>query len=437
MKTIISLSNLPLLLALYLGIQTYEAEALTHAISIDDVVNRVSHENYRVYENALRVYQSKQNIQVARMNLLPKLNIWRLTGAAASTALGLTTGNTINAATSAIDMVEDLAPFLIPSNWFQLEEAKLFYLAEGEAYRALWANELMTAKSVYLHVLLDRELLQKIIQNEKELEQLLSIVRSRELLGGVPQGVSRDIEIRKLALQEDARSLRTLLAEEEDILSFMLGLPTNTKLLLTPVALPNVKTLQPLDYNEFEFRVSDTAPEVREFDFLIQAAAWVKKEIQFSIFGTSSMSRGAGRGVFDSVPSQTALGFGTPASLRITSAEKEILNNQKEASQETLQRHLKLLVDTYNLDLENDNGLTRRLELTSLAKAQLYEKLRLGQEVDMIHLVDASRNQIDSETASLALQFRIAANSDKLRRLIFQDDYLKKPFYLEELGAAR
>ena len=57
---------------------TQVGSAQQKKITIDDVVNKVTNENFNVYQNALRIYQSKENAQAARANLLPKLNLWNV-----------------------------------------------------------------------------------------------------------------------------------------------------------------------------------------------------------------------------------------------------------------------------------------------------------------------------------------------------------------------
>ena len=171
-------------------------------ITLNDVVSKVSQENYTVYANALRVYQARESVKVARMNLLPRLNIWRIASAATGGVSGL------------LGVVEDIAPFLVPSNWFRVREQRLLYVADMEGYRALWANELMSAKMLYVHLLLDKSLLSHIEQSRQELLSIDEIVKMRELLGGAPHGASRDVEIRMLGLQEDKRSLEVLIEEE-------------------------------------------------------------------------------------------------------------------------------------------------------------------------------------------------------------------------------
>lgn len=415
------------LLALVLGIPssakvTYGA---TVPITLEEVVKKVGTENYLVYQNALRVYQAKESIQVARMNLLPKLNLWRIASVAADAALG-------NYG-SPLGIITDIAPFLVPANWFRLEAAKVLYKAEKEGYRALWANELMTAKALYVHLLLDRSLLEHIRASEEELRKLLVLVTSRETLGGAPQGASRDIEVRLLALQEDRRGLEALTTEESGVLAYMMALPGDSLAIPLPIEIPNFEGLQPLEYEDFEFRALDSSPEMRQFHYFIEASDSVRKEVMYSFLGTSSLSRGVAGGVFDNIPMQDGLGFGAPASMRIIASQKEILKLQKKGVEETVRRHLKLLVSNYNRDLESYANLKRRVELTSATNLQLFERLSLGQNVDILELIEASRNRIQADTAFFGVKYRFLTNEDRLARLIFHGDYSMDPVVIESL----
>jgi outer membrane protein TolC len=401
-------------------------KAETRIITLEDVVKKVSTENYRVYENALRVYQAREKIQVARMNLLPKLNIWRLSGVAIEVAVGNPQ--------SIIGIVNDIAPFLVPANWFRLKASKILYNAEEEGYRALWANELMTAKALYTHLLLDQSLFDHIKENKRDLENLFTIVQSREMFGGAPPGASRDIEIRLLSLQEDLRNLEVLISEEESLLSFMMALPANTIVRPAPIKMADFENLEPLDYEDFEFRAVDSSPEVRQFDYFISASDYVRKEAIFSFLGTSEMSRGVAGGIFDNIPMPDGLGFGTPASMRIISAQKEILKTQQKGAEETIRRQLKLLVKNYNLDLESYANLKKRVQLTEETNNQIYEFLDLGLEVEMITLIEASKNHIQASTGLFSVKYRFLINEDKLARLIFHGDYTKKPVVIERLN---
>lgn len=406
-------------------------------VTLEELVRRVSNDNFNVYANALRVYQAKEGIEVARMNLLPRLNIWNIASVAVDGVIGVTTGNPMSVANVVLNLIQDIAPFLVPANWFRLEQSRVLFNAEQEGYRALWSNEVMTAKALYIHLLLDESLLAHIKQSQQELDEVLTIVRTHEMVGGAPQGTSRDIEIRSLALLDDKRALESLVAEERGLLSYMMALPENVHIRPQQVEVPNFEQMLPLVYDDFEFRAVDSAPEIRQFDHFISASDSVRQETLYSFLGTSTLSRGAAGGVFDNLPRQQGLGFGTPASVRIVSAQKEIMRTQRRGIEETIKRQLRLLITNYNMDLENYTNLKRRLDLTCAANTQLYERLQLGHDVDAIELIESSRNHIQADTAYFAVQYRFITNEDKLARLIFHGDYSRRPVTIESVQARR
>lgn len=402
----------------------------TVEIKLNQVVDKVSKDNFNVYENALRIYQSKESITVARMNLLPKLNIWNL----ASAATEIFFGGPAGAAAGAFTLVEDIAPFLIPANWFRASQVQLFYEADKEGYRALWSNEVLTAKSLYYHILLDSSLLDHIEKSRKDLESIYQIVLVRETFGGLPRSVSQDIKLRLLSLDEDTRALEALIAEEESLLAFMMGYPTGTRLKAAPVNLPNYDQIQPLNYEDFIYRAVNVSPEIRQFNYLIEAAQYVKKEVQYAFLGTSSMSRGLTGGVFDGIPVQNGLGFGTGASMRIVRSQKEILKTQQKAVTETVKRHLKLLVNNYNLDVANYKNTKKRLDLAHTILNDLYQQIQFGSDVDSLKLIEASRNVIEADTVLFSTMYRFLSSEDKLARMIFNGDYSKEPVAISRLN---
>lgn len=423
---------LTLAVALALPIISFDAFGQSKEVievGLNDVVKKVSTQNYTVYEAATRVYQAKESITVARMNLLPRLNLWKL----ASSAFEIFAGGPTGVGSGALSIIEDIAPFLVPANWFRATQMELLYEADQEGYRALWANELLTAKAQYYHLLLDSALLDHIEQSRKELEEIYQIARVRETFGGAPQSVSQDIKIRLLSLDEDARALKVLISEEESMLAYLMGYPTGVKLKARPVKLPDYESLEKLNYEDFEYRAVDVSPEVRQFDYFITASDYIRKEISYAFLGTSSLSRGINGGIFDSIPVQPGLGFGTRASLRIARSQKDLLKVQQKGVEETVKRHLKLLVDNYNLDIDNYRGMKTRVGLAKKVVEQLHQRVQLGDDVESLQLIEASRNHIDADTALFAVMFRFLNNEDKLARLIFHGDYSKPPVAIESL----
>jgi hypothetical protein len=189
-----------------------------------------------------------------------------------------------------------------------------------------------------------------------------------------------------------------------------------------------------LDWNLLAPTAVSRSPEVRQFNELLQAADKVKKEVYFSPLGASSMSQGVAGGIFDGVPIQNGLGFGLGASIKIAKKHKELLKLQAQGVQETLGRHLKLTVATYNLDLQHYVNLEQRVDLTSEILVQLMDRLRLGENIPSLALIEASRNHIQAGTGFFGIQYRMLMNREKLSRLMMEEDYSGKPPHLEKIS---
>lgn len=400
------------------------AAAEKQKIELPDVVKRVSTNNFKVYENALKVYQAKTNIEKARADLLPRLNIWSI-------------AKIIIDPTSILDMISDIAPFLVPANWFRLEEIKLLYLAEKEGYRALWGNEVHIAKSIYTHLVFDERLLQHVQSSIVELEKIHRIVKTRETFGGAKPGTARDIEIKLLGLQEDEQNLQLLVKLELDELSYALGYSSDTDLALAPVTMPVFESLKPIQSKEYEFRVLSMSPERRQFDHFLSALSQVKKEIEYSFLGGSNMSRGVAGGIFDNLPSGNGLGFGNGAALKIVDAQKEIMKTQKLGVEEILKRQLRAVANQFNSDILNYSNFKRRVELSRESKNALIRRVQLGENIDVLELSESSRNQIQAETALFAVQFRTLNSQDRFNRLIFNEDYSMSPPLIDSLKGGK
>jgi hypothetical protein len=390
------------------------ANAQTRQISLDSVSQTMRNRNYAVLQNAMKVYQAKESIAVARGNLLPQLNIWRIAGAVID-PMSLT------------GMVQDIAPFVVPANWFRLEQTKILYKAEVEGYRALWGNEVLTAKSLYLQVLLDESLLAALRDAAARHQELEDIVRVRELMGAVPRGSTRAIEMRKLALHSDITEMLVLLKKEREELGFALGYPVGTKLEMKPVSIPDIAGEKPIRSSELDARMRAVSPELKQFGLLIQAVPSVKKEVYFSFLGGSSASRGVAGGVFDHLPVQDGLGFGSGASLRIIRKEAEILDIQLQGLRETLSRQLDFVVERHNADLDQAANLAERKRLADEQWELFRTQIAMGEDVDFSTLIEATEVPMGVNLLVQQHNYRFLINRQKLERMLLRGDFAKMP----------
>ncbi len=391
------------------------ANERVQTITLEEVVHKVSNDNFEVLTNALRVYQAKENISVARGNLLPKLNIWKILGAIVEP----------------IGFIEDIVPFLVPANWFRKQETKILYLAEKEGYRALWGNQVYTAKLLYYEILSDEAFQGFLEETAKELSELERIMVGQEVAGSLPKGSSVQIKIARLQLQQDLRDVRSLVNESKLELARAMGIPLPVALTLAPVNALDWSNLEPIIPEEFEFRTVDVSPERRQFDHIIRVLPLIKKEAMFSFLGASSSSRGLPGGMFDHLPITDGLGFGTGAAMRIVSTEKDILEIQREGIKEGLKRDLWNLATRYNNDIESHKDLTLQNELLDSAWKNLKGRLIQGEVIDLLTLKVAVEDRLKVAILRNDINLRARVLSERLKRLLFGGDYVKEPVSIE------
>jgi hypothetical protein len=389
-------------------------------VSLEEISKRVESFNFEVLAEANRVYQAKQAIHVARGELLPKLNVWRLAGAVLDPL-------------KLIELVQDIAPFLIPANWFRVEEQKLLHLAQREGHRALFMNELFTARALFHQVALDEALWQEMLKASKEHETLFEVARVRAQMGDISREAAQELEIRLLQVREDVRTLGELVARERTQLSLAMGYPGRTQLELVAPAYKDPQTAKPLDYDQFEFRVMDAAPERRQIDWLVKAADWVRREAVFSFLGSSSLSRGVGGGIFDDLPVQDGLGFGLGPSLKIVKGKKELLKLQGAGVEEVLKRQLDVTLLGHDLAMKNAPGIREQIRLSEQVLAAQMRRLSLGERVDLMDLADKTRLVLESRAKWAVLLSRFAIHEEQLSRLTLNTVYSKVPAEWEEV----
>lgn len=376
-------------------------------IRMEDVAPLVRKQNLLVLENANRVYQSREAIQVARMNLLPRLNLWRWV-------------SVIFDWTSVTGLIEDIAPFLVPANWFRVREYRLLAEAEKFGYQALLANELLTAKSIYLTALSDELLLQATREALASTELQLGIARNREAMGSEPAGTAADLEIRLLGLRDDVRSLESLIAQEKQALKYALGVPMQESIDLLPVAL---ETAKEVDFDALFPQVESRAPELAQYGYFIRAAGTMRREVIFSFLGASSLSRGVNGGIFDSLPQSNGLGFGAGASIRIARSQQNNLRLQAMGVKEILKRQLQQIDILGRLGNESLVDARKRVTMASARADELMTRLQLGESITVLQLNDASKNVVEAKAALFTKQSELAILNRRLERLLMESQY--------------
>lgn len=399
---------------------SFNAFAETKVITLNDVAKNVKETNFTVLENAQRVYQAKETITFSKRNLLPRLNFWNLIKIPIDPL-------------AALDLVQDVAPFLVPSNWFRVSQNKLFHLAQKEQYRALWANEVMTAKLLYMNTLRDIDFLSILETQKSQLEELVAIAASRSATGDIAPQVLKFLQIRELELEEDIRSLNTIVAQEKKSLSFLMGLKQEESIELQGIILPNVEDLQKISFDTFIFRALDNAPEINQFEYIKNSLRYIRGEAYFSFMGASTTARSAGGGMFNNIPIQDGLGFGMGSTLRIASSQANVLDLNITATKEVIKKNLYNLVSNFNSYVENVDNQTSRFKLAQDNHTIIRTQLVLGADLDPLEILTSIENLFDASVSLINYKYEVVTTMEKLERSIFNGDYTKKEGMLDSV----
>lgn len=385
--------------------------AETVKLKIEDVASKVSNDNFMVLENAQRVYQRKERIKFSRASLLPKLNIWNLLKIPALILDPLALG----------DIIQDVAPFLVPANWFKVGQAKHLYKSQQEQYRALWANEVNTAKLLFVSVYRDIKLQGLISSKSTQYKMLMDVAESRNVFGEGNIFAYNLIKDRHLALTEDTRNLKNLTFNETKELQYLTGIGNELDVEIVPPTLPKLEDAEKVDFSKIIFKVIEASPEAKQFEHMFNALGKVKGEIYFNVLGTSTYS--AGNGAFDNIPIQDGLGFGLGSSLRISKSEGRILKIQLEATIETLKRQANLVVNEHNSLIENFDITNQRITLAESNYRAMIDHISIGGEIDALEMTEILDNLYASKILLLSYQLRYSDLVEKLKRMTFSGDY--------------
>lgn len=384
--------------------------SFSEVISLESVTQKVKVQNLSVLQNAERVYQAKVSIDEARLNMLPRLNLWNI-------------GKVVIEPSAILDVIQEVAPFLVPSNWFRLKETELLFTAEKQGYLALKANEVFSARSLYLKVLLDQELYKSLLKHEVNLSTIKNIAEDRLDLGLENTELVREIQIQHLNIKEDLEKMKVLVDYEKSVLSQALGISVKEELELDSIKFPDGSVNQPMEPNAWEADVLKKSPELIQFQYLIKVIPEIKKEIRFSFLGVPSISRGTAGGIFDDMPVSQGLGFSNGKQIDIVKSKESVMKLQLKGIEETLKRQVLNVSQEHNASLRIRSLQKERLELSELNFKAMSEKFDVGNPVSLGDFSQTVLSLLQSQAAYSEALYSFIINYDKLQRMAFVGPY--------------
>lgn len=367
-------------LGLIAQVQTQSPIPAPGRITIDPKTlrERILDENISVLLAMNQVHQAKDQMNIARGNLLPSVNLGMV--------LSIMSGPSF-----ALGMVEFLLPFLLPSRWFDYFQQRDLLEAEKESYHALQLNTYASAASIYYTHLSDVALKEIVIKEYNDLAQVHAFLVKRDtVLGNVPPSDILFARSQAELSQAKVAKLEELLVDERSHIRQALSLPIETEMSIAESSVP-ASSWEQAPVGEALKEALNIAPESRQVEFLLKAAKAGKWSKIFAFINGASVSTsnfGGSSGVksvsFDNLSVHQSVNFGFAYFPAIQLAQHNIENVQL--------RRRELLIEN-----------TQILEKVILSLKQAIDRQTYAQRAqdDLQKVYDASLRRFDLGLESL------------------------------------
>ncbi|HTL13459.1 MAG TPA: hypothetical protein VL588_13280 [Bdellovibrionota bacterium] len=236
--------------------------------TVDELVGRAKFVNYAVSEEAERAYRARESIRAARAALLPRLNVKEI--------VGIFMGDYLSA-------VGNLLPFIFPSHWFQLQEAKSLAVAEEKSLASLRGNEMNAVQDLCYMVARDQAVAGAVDAELAWMGATHAFLSAEEQAGVLPTGSAAFFGTVENELKLDRVGMATLLTTETAALAQATALPPVGGIgAVAAVDASSIASATPLEAASFTGPATEHALELSSLDALIAAARVGVKEATFS-----------------------------------------------------------------------------------------------------------------------------------------------------------
>ncbi len=242
-----------------------------------------------------QVEQSKQQVNVARGNLLPNIGL----------------GGVIESGPSfMLTTVSSLLPFLMPSKWMDLKESQHLLTAQAESYYIAQLNAYSSAYSMYMTILGDQQLRAALVRQYENLKAMEEELRVPAEMGMIRKEDYLQAQAQAELALVQVSQVDDLLQKEKASVRQMLGLPLSQEITFETSNVPASKA-EGQTAQALLDQVHEKSPESKQMNSMILAAQVSKFSKGFSFLSGSSLgkSRAAG-GSFGSFEQTGSINFG-------------------------------------------------------------------------------------------------------------------------------
>jgi outer membrane protein TolC len=368
--------------------------------------------NRGVLESLNSVLSAKENVNSKRGALLPSLNI----------SVFISRFPNFASAT-----VQVLLPFLIPSNWFNLDMSKQQLAATGYAYYLLELNDYASAVGLYETVVGDIELGKVLAKQYQILKQISEYVHNEYQIGTETLADVAQAKYQADAALGQLQKVNELIAQEQSQVRALLGLPLSVQLIFDEshfgqVAQENTPAAQILA------QVNPISAEERQFESLIAAAGDNKKNAIFSFLtGAAVNYNSVGSSAFNSNAEVTGgIGFSYIPNINIADLSISQLRLQQSGLQIQQGQTIESALDSIKSDREQVASANEAVHEAQIFFDGEMKAYKLA-TVDLLHALQASTNLISAETTAVNVKIDLDNQRLTLLRILVAGEFAKVP----------
>jgi len=373
--------------------------------------SQVLNGNLEVLKALYSVHDAKDQVNIARANLLPSLNLGGM--------LNFSGGGFI------LSSIDILVPFLLPSNWHNYTSEKHLFEAEKISYNAIQANIYSSALSVYFTMVADRQIYAIYQQQYQDLQDVYEMQKKRAAVGLVPVSDVMQTQAQAQMAGVKASQLAELSKQEVATIRKALNLSLETDIQLEPSEMTN----SPFEFESLQTTVDQAnavSLERKQIKYMVQAAQSQKWSKLFTFLnGASVGSRGStGNASFDNIQASGSMNLGFAQFPTYELNERRIQEIQLQDSM-LQQENTRIIESTIGSIQEAKN----QFELSTQAEiqmAQVYQMRLQSYEQSAATLIEVlqARNQMaDASVAKIKAQLDLNLQRTVLHRTLLSSHF--------------
>ena len=370
--------------------------------SLDELRRRAREMNFDAKLQFQQLITAKANMRMHYLNLLPHLSMNTvLTVATSVPFIGW------------IGAIGDLAPFLLPSRWFQAAEASHLKKAEDFGLRIMQEDAVQLTEGLAFQVAASSRNLEVLKAVQVYAEKALQLTKEVVAPGKIAANRPLDIEVESNDLQELRIALEQSHIADLAEISYASGF-TN------PSAVSAITVSPPLDLKH--------APQINLNSDLTTAVISTSLELSQmneTVFGAQSESNGRAFEWLDpSADPQAGVGFGLPSYMQVGQSTVKELEIQRQQIYAGLLKKMAEAVNDYQMQLKTytQANTSRLLELNRIQRAML--ELKQGESETPIGVLQDAISQLLTETSNMnSSEFGVYNADARIHRLLHTGIY--------------